>query len=72
MTQVSDLTGSVASLTAADFQSTETIDSVSTITADVDVDDITNKSNQTIEAFSETEKILQTMTDDALKCLQTG
>ena len=67
----SDTLTQVSELTCDDeFVSTETLQSVSTITGDVT--DIANKSHETEEAFSATEKILQNMTDDALKCLQTG
>merc|ERR1712189_89280 len=65
LTNVSQLTG----LTGSDFASQETIQSVSTITGEHI--EINAKGNETLEAFSETEKILKNLSQDAIRCLQS-
>ena len=56
-------------LTGSDFASQETIQSVSTITGEHI--EINAKGKETLEAFSETEKILKNLSQDAIRCLQS-
>ena len=56
-------------LTGSEFASQETIQSVSTITGEHI--EINAKGNETLEAFSETEKILKNLSQDAIRCLQS-
>merc|ERR1712227_515417 len=65
LTNVSQLTG----LNGSEFASQETIQSVSTITGEHI--EINAKGNETLEAFSETEKILKNLSQDAIRCLQS-